>query len=505
MLARAVILIAVIAVVDWRVETNVSLGFLYLFPMLMVGVSLSRWQIGIAAALCTFLVEAFDPFPFTPSESIPRNILVFAAFFGAGLFVFESNKNRALTQRHVADLENEMELRRDAEEQLRVLVESSPAAIFTLNAQGTVLMANESAHHLLDVDPGTLPGARIGNYLPALASVPPFSSGTQLFRTEMECPGRRSNGEVFLANIWFSTYRTRSGPRLAAVVVDVSEDLRNREESSLEQFMAGSRIVVASVCHEIRNLCGAIGVVNANLGRNAALAASEDYRALATLVSGLERIASLELRQTATEAADGIDVLALLDELHIVIEPPLRDAGIELRWNLPSTLPLVWADRHTLLQVFLNLTKNSARAMESSDTRILTIAASAEAGRVMVRVEDTGSGVAAPERLFQPFQPGAESTGLGLYVSRALVRGFRGDLMHVPRAAGCCFTISLTVVAEAGEQNGVAADQQNGVAADLQNGAAAVYQNNDAEHTPVVAGRPHSVPGELEPAARRGT
>jgi two-component system sensor kinase FixL len=161
MLVRAVVLIAVIAVIDWRVETNVSLGFLYLFPMLMVGVSLNRWQIGIAGALCTFLVEMFDPFPFLASESIPRDILVFAAFLGAGLFVFESNKNRALTQKHVADLENEMELRRDAEEQLRVLVESSPAAIFTLDAQGTVLMANESAHHILDVDAGTLPGAHI--------------------------------------------------------------------------------------------------------------------------------------------------------------------------------------------------------------------------------------------------------------------------------------------------------------------------------------------------------
>jgi signal transduction histidine kinase len=264
------------------------------------------------------------------------------------------------------------------------------------------------------------------------------------------------------------------------VVVDVSEDLRNREESSLQQFMAGSRIVVASVCHEIRNLCGAIGVVNANLGRNAALAASEDYHALATLVSGLERIASLELRQTALEEVDGIDVLALLDELHIVIEPPLRDSGIELRWNLPSSLPLVWADRHTLLQVFLNLTKNSARAMESSDTKIITIAAALEADRVMVRVEDTGTGVPSPERLFQPFQPGAESTGLGLYVSRALVRGFRGDLMHVPRESGCCFTISLTVVAEAGDRN------------------------KHAKHTPVVAGRPHPVPGEFEQATRRG-
>lgn len=481
MLARAALLIGVIALVDWRVETNVSLGFLYLFPMLMVGVSLQRWQIGAVAALCTVLEETFDPFPFLPSESIPRMILVFAAFFGAGLFVYESNKNRVLTQKHVADLETEMDLRRDAEEQLRVLVESSPAAIFTLDAQGTVLLANESAHHLLDVEPGKLAGSRIGTYLPALASVPPFFSGTQLFRTEMECPGRRNNGEIFLANIWFSTYPTRSGPRLAAVVADVSEDLRNREESSLQQFMAGSRILVATVCHEIRNLCGAIGVVNANLGRNAVVAASEDYRALATLVTGLERIASLELRQNAAEtdaeSIDGVDLQALFNELQIVIEPPLRDAGIELRWSLPAAIPRVLADRHTLLQVFLNLTKNSARAMEGSQTRIVTIAAGVEADRVLVRVEDTGTGVADPERLFQPFQPGAESTGLGLYVSRALLRGFHGDLVYVPRNTGCCFTISLTIAGSG----------------DLE---------KHAEHTPVAAGRPHAVPGEPEPAAR---
>jgi C4-dicarboxylate-specific signal transduction histidine kinase len=139
----------------------------------------------------------------------------------------------------------------------------------------------------------------------------------------------------------------------------------------------------------------------------------------------------------------------------------------------------VWADRHTLLQVFLNLTKNSARAMETSEVKVLTIAVTVESGRVLVRVEDTGTGVAAPERLFQPFQPGAESTGLGLYVSRALVRGFRGDLSYVPRAEGCCFTISLTVVAETGDRE------------------------KNAEHTPVIAGRPHAVPGELEQAARR--
>ena len=50
MLVRAVLLIGLIAVVDWRVETNVSLGFLYLFPMLMVGVPTEIPEEDVAAA-----------------------------------------------------------------------------------------------------------------------------------------------------------------------------------------------------------------------------------------------------------------------------------------------------------------------------------------------------------------------------------------------------------------------------------------------------------------------
>src|SRR5579864_20361 len=116
-LARAGLLIAGIALVDWKVETNISFGFLYLFPMLMVGAVLPRWQIAMVSGLCTLLAESFDPFPFAFGEGIPRVILMFAAFFGAGLFVLQSTKNRQQAQEHVDQIQKEMELRRDAEEQ----------------------------------------------------------------------------------------------------------------------------------------------------------------------------------------------------------------------------------------------------------------------------------------------------------------------------------------------------------------------------------------------------
>ena len=66
-----------------------------------------------------------------------------------------------------------------------------------------------------------------------------------------------------------------------------------------------------------------------------------------------------------------------------------------------------------------------------------------EGQTVAIRFEDTGGGVELPERLFHPFQPGAAAAGLGLYVSRAIVRSFDGDLLYEPRPGGSRFTIVL--------------------------------------------------------------
>src|ERR1700742_2053412 len=132
--------------------------------MMMVGACLSFWQIGLAAVVCTSLVESFAPFPFVPHEGIPRMILEFAAYFGAGLFVFESTKRRQLALRHLQEIEREIVLRREAEEQLKVLVESSPAAIFTLDGDGRVLLANQAPYHLLAFEGENLIGAPMEKY-----------------------------------------------------------------------------------------------------------------------------------------------------------------------------------------------------------------------------------------------------------------------------------------------------------------------------------------------------
>jgi two-component system, LuxR family, sensor kinase FixL len=444
-LVGAAAMIAIIAILDWRITQNVFFGFLYLFPMLMLGNCLGRTQLVLVAAGCAFLTERFGPGPWTGEVGIPRDLFTFAAYVGAGFFAYESKKNRDLTLLHVQEIEQEVKLRSDAEEQLRVLIESSPAAILTLDSEGKVLLANQAAHRLLGFEREPLEGISIKNLLPPLANVPAADESTPSFRTAMQCYGRRRDGEVFLADVWFSTYRTRLGPRLAAMVVDSSEDLRDRKETSLYQLLAGSRLVVGAVSHEIRNVCGAISVVYANLSRNDALRENEDFRALGNLVEGLGRVATLELRQSArAKEISGLDLHSVFNELRIVTEPPLSESGVAIHWNIPDSLPLVWADHENLVQVFLNLIKNSERAMEGQERKELTISTAVADQRVLVRVRDTGPGIASPEHLFQPFQSGAEATGLGLYLSRAFVKAFKGDLRYEPEPTGCCFTLELT-------------------------------------------------------------
>ncbi len=448
MLAAAAALIAVIALVDWRNPVNAYFGFLYVFPMLLVGCVLSYWQIALTAVFCTVLAEIFDPFTFVPATALPQDVLLFIALVGMGLFSYQMTVNRLLEMESRRKVEEEVAARREAEEQLQFLIQTSPVAILVMSASGEILIANSSAHQLFGVDGGELMGRNIFRYVPALSRVPSVEETGQAFRTEMQCRGTRDNGDIFPANVFFSTYKTALGPRLAALVVDASEDLRDRAEYGFEQLMAGSRILVGAVSHEVRNVCSAIAVIYENLVRSGDFRNNQDFEALGSLVEALNKIASLELRKsTGGFEAKIVDLAEILEEARIVLEPYCAESDITVTWSIPEKLPSVWTDRHSLLQVFLNLAKNSRRALEGADLKRIDISVGVEHGVVSVRVCDTGPGIAPTEKLFQPLQKGADATGLGLFLSRAFVRSFGGDLRYEPEARGCCFVIELAVSA----------------------------------------------------------
>jgi PAS domain S-box-containing protein len=440
------LMVVVIALVDWWTKPYISLGFLYLFPIMMAGGLLSRPQIVSFAALCAVLQEEFSNLP--SGDAWPRLILSSAGFIGTGLFIYELLRNRRMVLENLNEIETQVQARREAEEQLQVLVESSPAAIVTLDSDGTILLANEAAQEMLASGDPALPGQNARAYMPALCSA--VQSGNwKNFRTTLQCKGQRSDGEVFLAGVWFSTYSSSSGNRLAAIFVDLSEDLRSREDLNLDYLLTNTRILMSAVSHEIRNLCGAAMVVHKNLTKVSALRGNADFEAMGTLIQGLEQISAMELRGSSEQRRSAIELTSVLDELRVLIETVGREQQITMEWEETGKLPLVWADRYGLMQVFLNLAKNSIRAMEGVAARRLTIGASVQQDSVIVRFEDTGTGIANPESLFRPFQKDAQATGLGLYVSRALLKSFGGDLVHEHRESGCCFNVVLERVSHA--------------------------------------------------------
>src|ERR1017187_4424861 len=452
----AATMIAAIAYADWLVP-NTSVGYLYLIPILLSSAGLNSFEILLMALVCGWLREACDPlqgavgdrsaFVLNPDRwvagSWPRFIVAASGFTTTGLFVGELNRRRRLLSAHLTEREHQMKLRRDAELKVHTLIETSPLAILTLDQSGRVALSNESARQLLGFDISPLQGEDVTPYLPILSRMLHRHHSGGNMRTNVECRGQRRNGDVFLAHVWLSTYRTSEGPALAAVVWDASENLRDREGAGLDSMMATSRVLIGAMSHEIRNLASAAASAHCGLSGLAGVAQNEQFQALGSLIRGLEKIASSGLRLASNRERVVSDLGTVLDETRIVIEPSLREAGITVAWETAAGLPLVQADHHGLLQAFLNLARNSVRALENCPVREMRVSAEVERDLVVVRFRDSGPGVANPEELFKPFQRGAQSVGLGLYISRAILRSHGGGLRYEREDSGSCFTVEL--------------------------------------------------------------
>jgi len=163
----AAALSAVIAWIDWKVETA-SLGFLYIVPILLASATLQGWQIVAFAIVCGTLRELFNPLHQTAGAPVRVSIGA-AGFTLAGFFVSELYRKRQLLALHLREREEEMRLRQEAQQQLRVLVDTSPLAILTLDSAGKVLLANDSAQQNLQSK--LRENAELEAYRPKLAEI----------------------------------------------------------------------------------------------------------------------------------------------------------------------------------------------------------------------------------------------------------------------------------------------------------------------------------------------
>jgi PAS domain S-box-containing protein len=435
-------IIVVIACADLLIVPNISLGLLYVLPFLVAAGQLSRIEIALFALLCAFFREQFGPLPWSEGGAA-RSITAFLAYLGLGLLMRGMDQHRRTALLQADQLANEIEQRETVEQQLRGLIEGTPAAILTLDPGGKVLLANEAAHELLGLEHQSLPGQIIDPYLPDIVKLRQVTGVRHFVRTMVEGAGYRQDGQAFLAHIWVSSYGAPSATGLIAVIFDASEQLRTSEEVGLRSLTANASIIMGAFWHETRNLCSAMRVLVSALMQRPGVADTEEVDGLKSLVDSLEKLAYAELHPGSERSFESASLRATLDQLRIVIEGSFREQQIAIHWHLPKNLPIVRADRHALMQVFLNLTRNASRALEDSEQKELTVAVNIEDGRVRVRLHNSSPPIANPEMLFKPLQSAVPERGLGLYVARAIVRSFGGDLLYEPVKSGCCFTVLL--------------------------------------------------------------
>jgi PAS domain S-box-containing protein len=206
LLVTSAAMIAVIALVDWWTLPYVSLGFLYLFPIMLAAGFLPRPMMVALGVLCAIFSEAFSSLD--PSWRVSRLALAALALVGCGLFVQELLRNRRLTL--------------ETQQRLRGLVETSPAAIITVDEHGSIDLANHAAVELLAPKQANLVGEPIARFVPELQSA--LRHGGAQLRTSMQCQVHRGDGETVAAEAWFSTYSEKGTPKLTAIIVDMSEE-----------------------------------------------------------------------------------------------------------------------------------------------------------------------------------------------------------------------------------------------------------------------------------------
>ncbi|QHS53421.1 sensor histidine kinase [Edaphobacter sp. 12200R-103] len=437
----ALSLVSLLVLLEWYFNFDFSLGILYIFPVMLAATIFDRWQIVLAAALCAYTRGLFTADE-THLEHVLRFCMATIAYTACGLWIYQIADSRRVVLKHYSRLRYEQRMRRRVQEQLRLLAQSSPAAILTMDCDGKIVAANQAAEILLQSDRPLL-GQDIRRYVGLFHDALQLPARMGEIRTSSTAWARRADGTVLPVTTWFSIYGEGPARHLAAIVVDTSDEVREREQAQFEQIVHHDRILAGAVSHEIRNLCSAIFVVASNMERSSIISGNPDFIALKNLASGLRDLASLDPHKETRMRVSSVRLQELAEEMRVIVGQDWSDIDGEFEWLVPPNLPAVRANHHGLIQILLNLSQNALRAVQRSAERQLKIETVFAEEKVFLRVCDTGPGISKVEDLFQPFRPESDGSGLGLYVSRAMVESFGGELHFEPTESGCCFVIVL--------------------------------------------------------------
>jgi len=242
------------------------------------------------------------------------------------------------------------------------------------------------------------------------------------------------------------------GIHIVAAFRDVTE--REQAEELREQFLS-------TVSHELRtpltSIVGALGLLRGGVvadlpvdAKRLVEIAESNATRLIRLVNDLLDIEKLEAGAMTFDFKP-FDIRAALSEAAHSMRGLAEARRVVLSAD-PGDMPvLVRGDSERLVQVASNLLSNAVRF--SPEGGVVTLSLEAVSGRVTVSVRDNGPGIDPDlgRRLFTRFAQGRQpagvsaGTGLGLIISREIVRAHGGRIWHAATGKGALFCFELPV------------------------------------------------------------
>lgn len=375
---------------------------------------------------------------------------------------------------------------RASEERFRVLVEGvKDYAIFLLDPEGYITSWNEGARRIKLYEAGEIIGRHFSIFYPQpqVDSRKPWREleiAAEVGRFEEEGWRLRKDGKRFWADVLITALHTEDG-RLygfAKVTRDLTERrrtarrleaMRRRELTKLREHArrmadleAAKSDFLRLASHELR---GPMTVIRGYL----ALFAEGDLGELGqsarhvvailrgkveeanSIVDQLLETARLEENRLVLHLQP-VDVRAVLDEA-VERARLLASPRHELRVDVPDVPVMTLADPARLRTVLSNLVDNALKYSPSGGAVRCTVREPEETGEVVVEVADEGIGIDIEDmprlftrfgRLVTPQNSNIPGTGLGLFLSRELIRRHRGDItaVSVP-GRGTTFRVTL--------------------------------------------------------------
>jgi len=333
--------------------------------------------------------------------------------------------------------------RKRAEEQFRLVVESSPNGLLMADESGAIRLVNRQIEQLFGYERTELIGQPVEMLVPQQMRSHHAGERAEFFAcSERRAMGKgrdlygvRKDGRQFPVEIGLNPIRMTDGMRVLASVVDISERKRIHEQLQKAERLAELGTLASGMAHEIGT------PMNVILGRAEYLlqrTVDEGVKkGLTTIVTQIERITKvmnqlLAFARRRTPERRVVDLGEIMEDSLEMFQERIAHCRITVDKTIVSSLPPVYADRDQLIQVLVNLVVNSLHAMP--DGGRLRLSLDRENGYVRLGVSDTGHGM--PEeiraKVFEPFfttKDFGKGTGLGLTVVKGIIEEHGGTIV----------------------------------------------------------------------------